>query len=65
MADCVRLPTILWVEEITRSAPDSRALAGSSGENRRWAPQASSITSGTPCECATSASAATSAQAPK
>ena len=65
MADWVRLPTTLWMLEITRSAPWLRAGAGSSSWNARCAPQASSTTSGTPCEWATSASAATSATAPK
>ena len=61
IADWVRLPTILWVEERTTSAPQSRALVGSASEKCRWAPQASSTTSGTSRSWATSASAATSA----
>ena len=65
MADCVRLPTILWVLEITRSAPSASAWSGRSSWKARCAPQDSSTTSGTPCECATSSSAATSAIAPK
>ena len=46
IAAWVRLPTILWVEEITRSAPLEIASGGSSGWKRRCAPQASSTTSG-------------------
>ena len=65
IADWVRLPTTLWMLEITRSAPRLSAGAGSSSWKPRWAPQASSTTSGTPCACATSVSPATSATAPK
>ena len=65
IAAWVRLPTILWVEEVTRSAPQLSASGGRSGWKWRWAPQASSTTSGRPRSCATSARPATSAQAPK
>ena len=65
MADWVRLPTILWVLEITRSAPAARACSGSRSWKARWAPQASSTISGTPRSWAISASERTSATAPK
>ena len=65
IADCVRLPTILWVLEMTRSAPADRACSGSRSWNARCAPQASSTTSGTPCAWAASAKPRTSATAPK
>ena len=65
MADWVRLPTILCVLDMTRSAPRLSASAGSSSWKARCAPQASSTTSGTPWLWATSTSPATSATAPK
>ena len=65
MADWVRLPTILWVLEITRSAPAARACSGSRSWKARWAPHASSTISGTPRSWAISASERTSATAPK
>src|SRR3954452_13848637 len=65
MADCVKLPTTLCVLDTTRSPPSVSACAGSSSENARCAPHASSTSSGTPCACATSACPATSATAPK
>jgi hypothetical protein len=65
IADWVRLPTILCVLEMTRSAPAASACSGSRSWNARCAPQASSTTSGTPRACATSARPRTSATAPK
>src|SRR3954462_5463856 len=65
MADCVKLPTTLCVLDTTRSAPSASACAGSSSENARCAPHASSTINGTPWACATSACPATSATAPK
>ena len=46
IADWVRLPPSLWTELRTTSAPQASALAGSSSEKARWAPQDSSTTSG-------------------
>ncbi len=65
IADWPRLPTILCVLEITRSAPAASACSGRSSWNAMCAPQASSTTSGTSCACATSASPRTSAAEPK